>query len=748
MNSNVTLIGILSSTPNNFDRLNLAVQDLLKSSGQTRNLTASTFPTQAPLLQSFGVIILDNFPTNTLSPAQLTTLQSWINQGGNLVVVGGPEWQSTIGTLPTTLLPVTPNGSGSVPAGTTLLPVSSIDATGHAPKATLNTTVPITLAQAQSGSTVIQSAENGKVPLIAETMQGQGSIYYLAYDPTLEPLASWPSTNDLWKGLLLRTLGDKVIANGTNGASPISMQLNTAASLESLLQIFFPNSYPSVWLLLALLIGYLLILGPVRLLIVRRFRRRNWSWRITLTAIVVFTLLSYGLALNQKGTSIINSSISILQLNRHDSSGTTGHLTTYLGVFVPNQGDFNVHIPGPDLVSGEQGNNQFQYQPYRTQSTTQQTTITTTPNGTDVDLQGVDIWTNRTLVAQRDTHATGGLTSHLQLHLNTVSGTVTNTLPYNLDDVYIAMGNDYVALGNFPSNSTKQVSISLNNSLNPANSTQSTIADQIASARGMQTGQGFYYQNNSSNAALDEAKRHALMLEALSGDSCNNYGCYQQGGQIITPNGTRIFTNGLLSNTSDPVLLHGAPATLIGWVKSPVTNDGDVTINGSVANGTKETLVQAPLDVAINGAVQIPSTLINTTITHLQQDQNTNIQEAGPGSYTLTTGSMTFEYTLPGIGHLENGSLNFTSNANINKMSAQNIGVTSDINHLQAYLYNWQTGNWDSYSFSQFALTIKDAKAYIGPGNRVLLNLNNQSTDQGTFLFDQPELNMNGTING
>jgi hypothetical protein len=140
--------------------------------------------------------------------------------------------------------------------------------------------------------------------------------------------------------------------------------------------------------------------------------------------------------------------------------------------------------------------------------------------------------------------------------------------------------------------------------------------------------------------------------------------------------------------------------------------------------------------------------LINTTITHLQQDQNTNIQEAGPGSYTLTTGSMTFEYTLPGIGHLENGSLNFTSNANINKMSAQNIGVTSDINHLQAYLYNWQTGNWDSYSFSQFALTIKDAKAYIGPGNRVLLNLNNQSTDQGTFLFDQPELNMNGTING
>jgi hypothetical protein len=81
-------------------------------------------------------------------------------------------------------------------------------------------------------------------------------------------------------------------------------------------------------------------------------------------------------------------------------------------------------------------------------------------------------------------------------------------------------------------------------------------------------------------------------------------------------------------------------------------------------------------------------------------------------------------------------------------MSAQNIGVTSDINHLQAYLYNWQTGNWDSYSFSQFALTIKDAKAYIGPGNRVLLNLNNQSTDQGTFLFDQPELNMNGTING
>ena len=756
LSNNTTLVGILSDTPNNFDRLNLAMSDLFKSSGQTMNLSAATLPAQTELLQNFGVIVLDDFSSGTLSQKQMKALQGWVNQGGDLIVIGGPEWQNSLSPLPTSLLPVTLHGSSTLPAGTALLPVSAVTPAGHAPQLSLNTKIPITTAQPQAGSIVIQSSQDGKAPLIVKGNQGQGNVYFLAYDPTLEPLASWSQTNDLWKGLLLRTLGDRAITNASSTINAQTSQWNASSSMGDLLQIFFPNAYPSLWLILALLASYILILGPIRMLIVRRTRRRQYSWRIVLATILVFTLLSYGLALKQKGDSVINSSITVLQLNRPDTTGTNGHMTTYLGVFVPNQGDYTVHIPGNTFVNSDQGSNTNNTSYPQQGNGVQQTTITTGNNGTDVDLKGVEIWTNRTLIEQQDTHMTGGLTSHLQLQQNVVSGTVTNTLPYTIDDAYIAMDNYFISLGQFQANSTRTITLALTSKMSNNTTGAATIADQIAANHGMQTGQGYYPLNNN-NPITDEAKQHALALEALSGDYCNGNGCYHQSVQVATVNGmvTRSFMVGQASSSRDPLLLNGAPITLFGWIKDPNAlsalnqTGSDVTINGQVANGTHELLVQAPLDVSYQGAVSITPSLVNSEITHLQQDQSTNIQEPVQGTYTMTTGSMTFEYSVPGAPQVQNGELSFTANANNPGMppsTVQNAGNSSDINHLQAYLYNWHTGNWDAVTFNQFALTVKKAQAYIGPGNRILLSLNNQDSSLGTVLFNRPDLTINGTF--
>ncbi len=94
---------------------------------------------------------------------------------------------------------------------------------------------------------------------------------------------------------------------------------------SSLLQSSLPNMLPPTWLILVLLLGYVTVLGPVRLLLVRFLKKRDWSWRITLSAIVIFSALSYTLALQQKGTSIVSSSISILQLGQPDTTGTPAH---------------------------------------------------------------------------------------------------------------------------------------------------------------------------------------------------------------------------------------------------------------------------------------------------------------------------------------------------------------------------------------------------------------------------------------
>src|SRR5207244_9473978 len=140
----------------------------------------------------------------------------------------------------------------------------------------------------------------------------------------------------------------------------------------------------------------------------------------------------------------------------------SAHATTYLGVFVPSQGNFQVHMDGSNLV--QPSSNQFEY--YQGQQSPQLTTITASPHGTDVNLQGVNIWTFHTVVSEQDSVVHGGLISQLTLKNGTLTGTVTNTLPYALSDVYVLISNSYTSLGPLPAEQTKQVNLAVNSSIN------------------------------------------------------------------------------------------------------------------------------------------------------------------------------------------------------------------------------------------------------------------------------------------
>src|SRR5205085_11885687 len=56
-----------------------------------------------------------------LSTAQLKALQTWVNQGGTLILVAGPEWRRTLGLLPAGLVPVALNGTATIAPRTPLL---------------------------------------------------------------------------------------------------------------------------------------------------------------------------------------------------------------------------------------------------------------------------------------------------------------------------------------------------------------------------------------------------------------------------------------------------------------------------------------------------------------------------------------------------------------------------------------------------------------------------------------------------
>ena len=244
-----------------------------------------------------------------------------------------------------------------------------------------------------------------------------------------------------WQSLLLRTSGDQLLppntgapilpANGSIGARP-NLPL-IGMGMEDLLYAMLPHSLPLPWPLLAVIFSYLLVLGPLRFLVVRSIKR--WSWHIVLSSLVVFSCLAYGLALHEKNAAILSNSISILQFNQN---GTSAHMTTYTGVFLPDQGSFRVTVPGtgltqalPKTISADD-------------SSSQQVHIVANENGTTVKLNGDHSWTMHTIISEAERQISGSVVPHLTLNRDTVIGTITNTLPYSLTDSYILMGKSYI----------------------------------------------------------------------------------------------------------------------------------------------------------------------------------------------------------------------------------------------------------------------------------------------------------------
>jgi hypothetical protein len=757
-------IGILSDQSSGFSSLSALPLPNQGGSIVLEFLNATTMPAIAAALKNFNIIVLDNFTTANLSTAQLSALQNWINHGGSLILVGGPEWHRTLGTLPAGLVPIQVYGSTTIPAGTLLLPPVGPSAPGSG-----QNNIPVTVQSpvSISAATLPSQGNDGKsevilasqaTPLIVQAHQEQGTIIYLAFDPTLKPILGWQGVSLLWNSLLLRSLGDQLLPHaGVSpgfGSSTQPVQPILANRMSGFLQSLLPSTIPPPWHTLGILLFcYVLVLGPVRFLLVKRLKGRSWSWRIILSSIVIFSLLSYGLAYIEKGSSILSDSISIAQFSQN---GSSVHITTYMGVFVPNEGDYQVQIPGNGLAQPTPDNFSASAGPI----TGAHTTVVPLQNGTNVNLQDVNIWTLHTLLAEQDRQIHKGLVSQLALQNGTLVGTVTNTFSYALSDAFLLMPNDAFSLGHLAAGETKHVQLKLSSIPFAPNS---TLADLIAVNTNSPTYDALPAQPQNT------WQRHLAILYALDGEGLFNFSPVCTGlcnGSVIPlvpllPGvSSPSFSSGSISGNSvgitatpgwqytatreiDPLLVSGSPATLIGWAENSQGLTNNATINDINPAGLHETLVQTPLSINLTGSLNLPPNFIAGQLIDVASN---TAQIRFPGVYTISTGSMTFEYVVPESSDMHVNALTIAEPPDLNIIAQAGSG--SNANSSPFRLYNWHTNSWDTISLNQNTFSTTNVSAYISATGRVLVQFTNKDRQLGSLEFGKPIINLQGVISG
>jgi hypothetical protein len=322
--ANRLVVGIVAERPQGI----AGGMDLIPDQNRVVPLVVALSPADLPeRVEAWGPIdrlIWQDVDSSRLSTAQIDALRGWLAGGGRLVIVGGTAGPGSLSAFPDSILPYRPNGT------TEVAPASLSALVGDPPAIAAD--VPALSGDLIEGRPL---ASVGQRVVAAERPYGAGAVSLIGFDPTVSWIGESKAASGLWRRVLPpRAAGGLVLGDDSQLVSAVS-QLPALA-------------LPPVGGLLALLGAYIVLIGPVNYLILRRLDRRELAWITMPVLIAVFAVAAYGFGAQLRGSDVIVNEVAIVR----GSPGTPdGRAQVYLGVFSPSRGTYQVRIPGGALLS-------------------------------------------------------------------------------------------------------------------------------------------------------------------------------------------------------------------------------------------------------------------------------------------------------------------------------------------------------------------------------------------------------------
>jgi len=269
-----------------------------------------------------------------LTEAQRRSLERWVAGGGELIVIGGADWQARTAAF------------------ADLLPLSSVAALDGVPHGALaawsGSAAPAVAADTVSSgplhddATALITAEDGTV-LLSMRPVGAGRTILIGSDLATEAYRGWEGSSRIWSRLIPTTASFEQFFGGgfpiaEEALNSMTQALSNLPSLE----------VPPAELLLAVIVGYILLIGPISYLILRRIDRRELAWVTAPVLVVLFTACSFGIGNSLKGSDVITNQISLI---RTSTAGGAATVQTYAGIFSPQRSTYDLRVEADALLA-------------------------------------------------------------------------------------------------------------------------------------------------------------------------------------------------------------------------------------------------------------------------------------------------------------------------------------------------------------------------------------------------------------
>ena len=533
---------------------------------------------QAPAIVSLGLgdlperlegwatldrLIWQDVDSNNLTSAQMDALRGWIAGGGVLIIAGGTAGIGTLSAFPDDLIPYRPD------ATVTVAPTSIGGLVGALPADA--TDLPAYGGALGAGRALAMSGDR---VVAGDLDYGSGSVTILGFDPTTAWLAASRDIEAMWQRFLpARTAGGPVITGDD------SQLVNAVSQLASL-------ALPPIGGLLALLVGYILLIGPINYLVLKRLDRRELAWVTMPVLIAVFAVSAYGFGTALRGNDLIVNEVAIV---RGAPGATEGIAQVYLGVYSPTRATYQVEVPGGALlaapisgdfvIGGEAG-------------------VLDVIQGDPSMVRNLAVGFSSLRTIRAESPTTVPLVeAELALVDGVLSGTIRNRSEQDLEKVAVALGGSVAVVGDIPAGGSKDVS------LKPAgNPFFQSLSDRIF-------GQVFFGDSSSlTDDGLRLRVRHAVLDQLTYDPMWGNVGLLDAGSPVI-----------------------------LAWGRGDVL---DVQVQGQTARRNANVLYYLPVDMAITGDTTFLADLMQTTI--VSKDAEFFSKE--PFSMSMGAGSATIAY--------------------------------------------------------------------------------------------------------
>jgi hypothetical protein len=662
------LIGVLSDLPTALDSFSSVHPGSIAAT--VVHLSLEDVGDSAILLRAFDLIAIDDFATDTLTAAQRGALTDYVQNGGLLVLGTGASWRKTLGGVSSTLLPLQLAGT------TTLNSVGALDKLSGVEVATGTLT---------SGSRAWLS--EGSSPLLAEKHVGSGLVTMATFDWNRDPVAGWTGSNTLLRQILVRTVFNSVSVQSLNfkggfggSGGSISERSNSVSQALSSLPAL---DLPSLLVIGLLILGYVLLVGPINYFVLRALNRRAMAWVTVPLIAVVASAGAFGTGLFTKGRSVQTNQVSIVHLQ---PGWGRAYQESYTGVLTPTRGDYQVSIAGAHSMVGPL----FSYNGG--------------PPGVTSDLIKVGVDNNSITLPGMTAFVLRGFATEGVIdspHLvatatftnGKLTGTIRNDSEVRFTDAVVLAGDGYQLIPALAAGASAPFSFAPKVS-NPQNGPPAILTIYPNPYNGYYNGPPPSQPTDADRVGFEKSAILSLVASAaLSGFN-----------PTITP-------------------------MVVGWTTQPYEH---VTVAGSQARATTETAVVLPVAVDSIAAGPVPAGMFVSRFTDIEGDT----VPGPPIGVQIQNGTVTYDFA-PAIAsgmHLTSAALDATTQLKFG-------GPPGTTQALQVNAWDWSQSAWVSVNYATTGTTaLPDATV-----NPATSEVRLQMTAGSTSVYLGP-MSLTGTV--